>query len=284
MNPGRRAILFSVLAFALGMPSAGAKEKVDFGNNPEAAGSAQVGDIKLYYEMYGEGEPLLIIHPNGGSISNMAAQIRVFSKSRRVIAVDSRGHGRSGMGDGRLTYERMADDFDLLLEHLDIESADLLGWSDGGIIGLLLAIHHPERVKKMAIMGTNLEPAGLYPWALQWIDREEKKQIKLIEDGGPDPKVEKGLAHLNLMARQPQIPPTDLMQVKSPVLVMAGDRDIVRSAHTLLIFESLPHAQLEIFAGATHMMPAHEPDRFNRAVATFLNRPFKQPDTKDLIR
>ena len=284
MSSRRRALLFSIIAFALGTPGAEAKEKIDFGNNPEAAGSARIDDIKLYYEIYGEGEPLLIIHPNGGSIFNIAPQIREFSKSHKVIAVDSRGHGRSGMGGGALTYERMADDFDHLLEHLDIESADLLGWSDGGIIGLLLAIRHPEKIRKMAIMGTNLEPEGLYPWALRWIDREEKKLVKLSKAQGSNPTIEKGLAHLNLMARQPDIPAASLSRVRSPVLVMAGDRDIVRSAHTLLIFESLPKSQLEIFAGATHMLPADDPVKFNRSVASFLDKPFKRPDTQDLIR
>ena len=123
----------------------------------------------MYYEIYGEGAPVVIIHGNGGSIATMSAQIEHFSKTHRVIAVDSRGHGKSGLGEGRLTYLRMADDYANLLRQLKVKPAHVIGWSDGGIIGLLLGIHHAELVDKLVVMGANLGPGedAVYKWAPQ---------------------------------------------------------------------------------------------------------------------
>jgi pimeloyl-ACP methyl ester carboxylesterase len=116
----------------------------------------------MYYEIYGKGEPLLIIHGNGGSIENFSNQIPFFSKKYQVILADSRAHGKSVDDQDSLSYEMMADDFAALLDHLKIDSAHVIGWSDGGINGLLLASRHPEKVKKLAATGANLIPdAGI---------------------------------------------------------------------------------------------------------------------------
>jgi len=261
-----------------------AKEAPAYGSNPEAGKTVDVNGIKMYYETYGEGPPLLLIHPNSGSLSNMSPQIEEFSKSYRVIAADSRGHGRSGAGEGRLTYPQMAEDLDKLLESLDVKSAHVVGWSDGGILGLLLAIHHPDKVGKLAIMGANLTPDGSYPWAQEWVTKQVKAANAEIAGGNGSPELQMQLKYFDLLGKQPDIPVDDLKKIKSPVLVMAGDRDVIRTEHTVLIFESIPNSQLEIFPGATHMISREDPERFNRTVASFLKLPFKRPDTKTMFR
>src|SRR4029077_4920628 len=124
--------------------------------------------IKLYYEVYGKGEPLLLVHGNGGSISSFTAQIDNFRKRYKVIAKDSRDQGKSGDSMDKITYEKMADDLAALLDHLQSGPVYVLGWSDGGIEALLLGMRHPEKVKKIASMAANLDPSekAIYPEVL----------------------------------------------------------------------------------------------------------------------
>ena len=112
----------------------------------------------MYAEVYGEGQPLLIIHGNGGSINNFIYQIPYFSTKYKVIVADSRAQGKSADSGDSLTYEMIADDYAALLDKMNIDSAYVIGWSDGGIEGLLLSIRHPKKVKKLAITGANLVP------------------------------------------------------------------------------------------------------------------------------
>jgi pimeloyl-ACP methyl ester carboxylesterase len=132
--------------------------KSPYGKNKLAGHYYDIRGIKMYAEIYGKGQPLLIIHGNGGSISNFVYQIPYFSKKYKVIVADSRAQGRSTDKGDSLTYEMMADDYAALLDVLKIDSAYVIGWSDGGINGLLLSIRHPEKVKKLAVTGANLVP------------------------------------------------------------------------------------------------------------------------------
>src|ERR1700676_1505990 len=141
-----------------------------FGHNPAAGHYLETRGFRMYYESYGSGMPLLFIHGNGGSIDNFGNNIPFFSRYYRVIAVDSRAHGNSKDPADSLTFEMMADDFNALLDSLHVDSCYVIGWSDGGINGLLLAIRHPDKVKKLAITGANLTPdtTAVDPWVYQW--------------------------------------------------------------------------------------------------------------------
>ncbi len=281
----KRSTFLSLLFVSLvGTFVCGAKEDLAYGENPAAGKTASINGIDLYYEIYGEGEPLLLLHPNSGSIAAMAPQIEEFSKKYRVIAPDNRGHGRSGTGGGQLTYPLMADDFDKLLDQLGVKSAHVVGWSDGGILGLLLAIHHPDKVGKLAIMGANLNPQGAHDWALEWVAREVEEANKHLANGDEDPGLKIHLQRMELLGKQPQIPVSELKKIDAPALVMAADRDVIRNEHTLLIFDNIPRSQLDIFPGATHMIPAEQPVRFNQSVLRFLGSPFSRPDTKNMMR
>ena len=161
-------ILFIFSFFSITSP-AQQKTPVNYGNNPQAGSYYDNNGTKIYYEVYGEGKPVVILHGNGGSIRGRAAFIEEFAKKYKVIAFDNRCHGKSGCPSGYLTYEQMADDVDKVLQHLGIDSAYVWGHSDGGIVGLLLAIHYPGKVKKLLASGANLRPdstavePGLFP-------------------------------------------------------------------------------------------------------------------------
>jgi len=151
-------------------------DTIIYGSNPEAGNYLTIRGIKMYYESYGTGEPLLMIHGNGGSINSFMNQIPYFSKNYKVIAADSRAQGKSVDTNDSLSFEMMADDFSALLDVLGIDSCNVLGWSDGGINGLLLAIRHPEKVKRLVVTGANLWPDSTairvsdYLWGLNYYD------------------------------------------------------------------------------------------------------------------
>ena len=224
--------------------------------------------VELYYEVYGSGEPLLLIHGNGGSSRDFTAQIAHFRKNYQVIAMDSRDQGRSGDSAGKITYEKMTDDQAALLEHLKLDGVNVVGWSDGGIEALLLAIRHPGKVRKLVSMAANLTPQGLHPDAVGFI----RERLKDPNIPARDSKV------TGMMLTEPQIKLTDLEKITAPALILASDHDMISDGHTLDIFHHIPNAQLEIFANATHMIPFDDPDRFNSIVATFLQKPFVKVD------
>ena len=254
-----------------------------YGNNRGAGVIEDVNGIKLYVETYGKGPAMLQIHGNGESIASMGHQIRFFSDRYRVIAADSRGHGKSEMGSGRLTYEQMAEDLNGLLERRGLKSVYVLGWSDGGILGLLLAIHHPDKVSRLAVMGANLNPAGAYDWANDLVAAKDKQIARMIEKGDTSQPWARLKQYFDLLGKQPNISLAQLKTIMAPTLVMAGDRDVISDVHTLEIFHALPNAHLTIFPGATHMIPWQNPELFNRTVETFFTRPFTKPDTRDIL-
>ena len=258
------------------------QDTVAFGSNAAVGRTFLLNGNHFYYEVYGHGQPVLLIHGNGGSIADFKKLIGDFAEHHTVIAMDSRGQGKSEMGTATLTYEQMADDSNALLDYLKLAHVDILGWSDGGIIGLLISIHHPDKVNRLAVMGANLEPQAAYAWAIDGVARaRDKLLLELAHSNDPKP-VQVKLQLLDLLGNQPHIPLTDLGKIQAPTLVMAGDRDVIRDDHTLSLFHAIPQSQLAIFPGATHMIPLEDPVRFNQVVLHFFDQPFSMPDTKNL--
>lgn len=256
---------------------------VSYGQNATAGRTLWVNGIRLYREAYGQGSPVLLLHGNGQDISSMRHQITHLATRYQVVAPDSRGHGQSELGAGRLTDEQMADDMNALLEQLSLKQVFVLGWSDGGIIGLLLAINHPNKVGKLAVMGANLNPAGAYPRALAWVAPQDQQAKAMIANGDTSQPWPLYRQHFDLLGKQPNIPVARLKSISAPTLVMAGDKDVIRDAHTLEIFHAIPQAHLCIFPGATHLVPAEDPESFNRTVERFFSEPFKRPDTREVF-
>jgi pimeloyl-ACP methyl ester carboxylesterase len=256
---------------------------VPYGSN-RAVGKTFVHDgVTLYYEVYGQGEPLLIIHGNGGSIGTMAAQIAFFRSRHRVIAMDSRDQGKSADSPGRITYEKMTDDLAALLDHLKTGPVDVLGWSDGGIEALLLGIRHPAKVKKIAAMAANLNPSTEAVYAETWA--MARSMMEAIPAAAKDtPEGRRAIKVTSMMFEEPNIAPSALEAITAPTLVLASDHDLIRDEHTLDIFHHVPNSQLCIFPDATHMVPYDAPALFNATVDRFFRTPFVKKDRiKDFL-
>jgi pimeloyl-ACP methyl ester carboxylesterase len=163
-------LLFAMTFAAFAQQGKSPFDTTMYGRNPAVGKYADIRGFKMYYETYGKGEPLLIIHGNGGSINNFLYQIPYFAKSYQVIIADSRSQGKSVDTRDSLSYEMMTDDLNALLDKLNLKQCYVIGWSDGGINGLLMAIRHPDKVKKLAITGANLSPdsSAVDPFVYNW--------------------------------------------------------------------------------------------------------------------
>jgi len=294
----KRKLLIVVLALALpclvvaqtasappakANPSRPKAPAVPYGSNPAAGKTFAHDGVTLYYEVYGQGEPLVVIHGNGGSIGMLAAQIAFFRSRYRVIAMDSRDQRKSSDSPGKITYEKMTDDIAALLDHLKVGPANVLGWSDGGIQALLLGIRHPAKVKKIAAMAANLNPStdAVYPetWAMA------KSMIDAIPAADRDtPESRRAIKVTSMMFEEPNIVLSALEAVTAPTLVLASDHDLIKDEHTLDIYHHLPNSQLVIFPNATHMVPYDDPVLFNATVERFFRTPFVKKDRiKDFL-
>ncbi len=256
-----------------------------YGDNAAAGQYVKVNGIRMYYETYGAGMPMVLIHGNGGNIASMASQIEYFKSKYKVIVADSRAQGRSEEGSGRLTYEQITDDWASLLESLHIDSAFFIGWSDGGIESLLMAIRHPEKVKMMAVMGANLQPdsSAVYPWAVRWVQQTAAFMDSMIAKKDTAYNYGTGKKLFDLLGNQPHILLAQVKTIQAPTLVLAGDKDVIKEEHTLQIYQNLQKAWLCIFPGGTHMMPQTDPRLFNETVEKFFSKPYHRPDTKDFF-
>ena len=158
-------------------------------------------------------------------------------------------------------------------------------WSDGGILGLLLAIHHPGKVNKMALMGANLRPdeTAVYSWAFELLQPLSDTIDEMISNDDTSQNALLDRQQLDLLMTQPDIPVESLRKIKVPVLVMAGDKDIIRSEHSLEIFENLPQAHLAILPGQTHWAPVTDPNGFNDLVEKFFETEFTRPESREVL-
>ena len=243
----------------------------NYGDNKKVGKFASVNGIKLYYEIYGEGPPLVRLHGNGGSIQSSEMFIPELMKNYKVIAIDSRGQGKSTDDDKPLTYEQMASDINILLEQLNIDSTYIWGQSDGGVLGLILAMDYPKKVKKLLAFGANIQSDSLavFPWTITLFTKKieeakSKKEQKLYQ----------------LMLDHPNIAYSKLSTIKAPVLIMVGDRDGIRPEHTLKIFQNIPNSQLSIIPGATHNASKEKKEMVLEILNDFFLKPFSMPKTE----
>jgi pimeloyl-ACP methyl ester carboxylesterase len=248
---------------------------IPYGSNKSVGKYYPIRSFKMYCEVYGQGQPLLIIHGNGGSINNFVKQIPYFSKQYKVIIADSRAQGNSTDTGDSLTYEMMADDYAALLDALKIDSAYVIGWSDGGINGLLLAIRHPEKVKKLAVTGANLVPDTTAVPQEIW-DMVTPMYGGLINKTNKTEQEKNGFKLLRLLIEQPHIPLKDLHTIQCPTLVIGGDHDVIKPAHTLLIYENIPKAYLWILPNSGHSTPIVYSEEFNKKIDEFFSKPFRR--------
>lgn len=223
-------------------------------------------DISLYYQEKGEGEPLFLLHGNGENGTYFVNQLSFFSDKYRVIAVDTRGHGKSPRGTAPFTMEQFAADLRELMEKLQISRAIILGFSDGANIAMKFALKYPDRVKALILNGGNLDTKGV------------KRSVQIpIEIGyrfaklfaGKSKEAKTHMEILGLMVNEPNIRPEELREIQAPTLVIAGTKDMIKQPHTEMIAENIPNATLSVIPG-DHFIANKNAEAFNKEVEAFL--------------
>jgi pimeloyl-ACP methyl ester carboxylesterase len=245
---------------------------------PAAAetGAAPVNDIKMYYAVYGVGTPVILLHGGLGHSDVWGNQVpALVDAGFKVIVADSRGHGRSTRSEQAYSYALMASDVVALMDYLKLDKAAIVGWSDGGIIGLDIAMNYPERLTRLYAYGANTNVAGLRA------DIADSKVFnQYIENAGKDyarlsstPKdYETFVAQISEMwATQPAYTAAQLGKINVPVAIADGEHDeAIRQEHNAEMVAAIPGAQLVILPGVSHFGMWQDPALFNKAVLDFL--------------
>jgi pimeloyl-ACP methyl ester carboxylesterase len=242
---------------------------------PTESGEAPVNGIKIYYAIWGDGSSLILLHGGLGNTEYFGGQVPEFAKQYRVIAMDSRGHGRSTRDAQPYSYDLMAKDVIALMDYLKIDQASIVGWSDGGIIGLEIAMNYPDRLDRLFAFGANTNVAGLKP------DIDKNPTFaKYIENARKDyellsktPKEYNDfVAQISRMwATQPNYKPEQLARITAPVAIADGEYDeAIRPEHDVEMAKAIPGAKLVILPGLSHFAMLQDPKAFNQAVLEFL--------------
>jgi len=240
------------------------------------AGHARVNGINLWYATIGQGPPVLLLHGGLANSDYWGHQVAALAPHHQVILVDSRGHGRSTRDARPYGYDLMADDVVALLDTLHIERADVVGWSDGAILGLDLAIRHPDRVGRVVAFAANTQTSGVQegveknPTFARFIARAGQEYARL----SPTPKEYRAFVKQigRMWATEPTWTDAQLRSIKAKVLVLDGDHDeAIRRSHTDYIAATVPGAKLVILPDTSHFAFLQDPARFNAAMLTFLD-------------
>ncbi len=242
------------------------------------------GGVNTYYEVYGEGEPLVLLHGGGANALSWLAQIPELAKQFRVYVPERRGHGHTADVDGPISYQIMADDTAAFLETLEIGAAHLVGWSDGGIVAVLVAMQRPDLVRKLVAIGVYVNRDGETPGCRELFEEPASTRMGEIVRGsytdapdGPDhfPVIYEKL--LRMWREEPNIAICDLAAIQAPTLLMQGDDDGVTVEHSLAMARAIPDSQLAVVPGASHGVPMEKPELVNRMILDFLagNQPRK---------
>jgi len=231
---------------------------------------ASIHGHRMYYALRGDGPTLVLLHGGGDSGEHsFERQLDVFSEHHRIIAPDQVGQGRTPDVAGPLTYTSMMQDTAALLKSLRLKHVDIVGFSDGGILALMLAIREPELVRRLVISGVNVAPEGLQPDALQGLRDVQTAKPKTVDEK---------LAKLWLTSpTESELSLAMLSKIDRPVLVISGDRDAITLEHTLLIFHALPRAELCVLPGTDHLTFSGRPEWLNPIISSFLDRPEPEP-------
>ena len=233
---------------------------------------AAVNGIQICYLVNGRGPALLLLHGGGGNALALRRQIRDFGRHFKVIAPDSRGHGCSTDDRDTLSYHLMAEDMVALLDRLHVRSAHVMGWSDGAIVGIDLALHHPDRVRKLVLFGANFRPDGIEPATLAWLRAAwPDDSTDWAQNPGQPHSMDSKLRRLWLT--QPGFRPAELAAIRAPTLVAVGDHDFPRLEHTVELARAIPGAQLCVIPGASHGVLHERPALADEIVLQFLRAP-----------
>jgi pimeloyl-ACP methyl ester carboxylesterase len=270
------------LLLTLAQNSAAQTQPVTYGANAAVGKYAAINGVRIYYEIYGEGEPLMLLHGNGAAIGSFSQIIPELSKHFQVIAVDSRAQGKSTDSEAELTFTLMASDVSALIDQLHLGAVNVVGWSDGGNVGLELAIAHPRQVKRLVTFGANyshvdfIAPSDkvvMQPDDPRLLSTKAAIAVALKSRPKLSPAAQKKLNDLD--EKYPNIALAQLQQIQIPVLVVAGDHDAIKIDQTVSLFQNLPHAQLLIVPGASHFVIMEQSELVTREILAFLTTPYR---------
>ena len=214
----------------------------------------------------GDGFPLILLHGNGEDLNYFEHQMKPLAEHFRVIALDTRGHGKSPRGEAPFSIRQFADDLLAFMDGHSIQKAHLLGFSDGGNIAMVFALAHPDRVGKLILNGANLDASGVKR-SVQIPIEIGYRVAKLFARRSPEAR--RNAEMLGLMVNDPNVKPEELSRIKAPTLVIVGSKDMIKDSHTHLIANSIPGAQLVIIEG-DHFVANKHPKEFNETVIRFL--------------
>ena len=239
-------------------------KKSGFGKNILAGKTLHLKDAYIYYEVYGKGEPLFLLHGNGGSIDAFTKEIPELSKHFKIIAMDTRAQGKStDTSTEPLTYRKFADDVKALVDELGFKKINILGWSDGGNTGLEFAIKYPENIKKVITSGANVFPNGVGEKMVEDMRNDVEKMKS-------EKKPANSIRLQELMVYEPKITTKQLNRIKAKVFVLAGENDLILRSHTDYIAKEIPNSKLKIYKGASHGVPIERAEELNKDVIEFL--------------
>lgn len=274
-----RALLLMIL-LALSIPAGAAQRWEILPPTPapipaDRGGQANVNGISLHYAVYGQGSPVILLHGGLANLDYWGHQIAALKSRHMVIAMDSRGHGRSTRDARPYGYDLMADDVIGLMDVLNLPKADIVGWSDGAILGLDLAIRYSSRVGKVFAFAANTVPSGVNddveknPTFAAFIKRARQEYEKY---SATPREYDSFLEQISKMwASEPNWTDAQLKAITAPVLVVDGDHDeAIKREHTEYIAATIPGAGLLILPNASHFAFLQDPDLFSYAVLHFL--------------
>ncbi|MBR7650939.1 alpha/beta hydrolase [Brucella oryzae] len=254
-----------LIGFALSFPSPVSTERIARMTIPASpAAFAEVNGIQMYYRIIGKGPPILLI-PGGLSDQHVwDAQLPILARHHTVIVADSRGQGHSTRTEDPITYGLMADDYVSLLDFLQIDKVDLVGWSDGGIIGLDIAMRYPERLKSLFAQAANVTPDGNTGYA------EARAAGKPIPELRHYESIDKEIQAL--WANEPNYTDEELSDIRVRTAIVIGDRDTaITREHTEFIASQIPGAQLIVLPDAGHGVPIENPRLYAHTVLRFID-------------
>ena len=281
----RAGVLIWLFAWAqIGLAATAYEKDIPFGNNPSAGHYLQVGDVKIYYEVYGSGHPLVLLHGGlYGYIDEFRGVIPELSRHYTVIAIALRGHGKSELGKQLLSNLLFAEDSAAVIRHATSEPVDLVGFSTGAMAAYLLTIDHPELVHKLIAVGGPIAASGSTEAAGNEAEADSnpaelEKQLppKFVERRNriyPDRTAWDRLvvAMGKEALAEPDIPKEKVQRIQCPTLIAAGDQDgYTKLEHFVEIYHLLPHGELAIVPGCEHTVFKCNPNLMVDLVEHFL--------------
>jgi pimeloyl-ACP methyl ester carboxylesterase len=230
----------------------------------------------MWYERFGAGPPVILLHGGLANSAYWGNQVRFLAKDHTVIVIDSRGHGRSTRDDRPYTYELMASDVVAVMDALKIEKAPVVGWSDGAIIGLVMAMKHPEHLTRVLAFAANMDPSGVKPDMLStptfggFAKRGEAEYDAVSPTPGHYAEFEKAIE--KMWDTEPNYTAADLGKIMVPVVIADGDHDeAIKREHTEYLARSIPGARLVILPGLSHFAMLQDPAAFDSTLQSFLS-------------